>query len=211
MAEEEYEMMVKVILIGDSAVGKTNIMSQYLKGEFRENSKATVGVEFGSKLFTVDGHNIKAQIWDTAGQEKYKAITGAYYKGSKGAFIVYDITRKDTFDSVDRWVHDLKLAADPKINIMLIGNKTDLEDKREVLTEQGEEKARSFGCAFLETSALNGNNINKGFEMMVTAIFKKFGNENNLDDDDDDIVRVDKGEDINLGKDNKQEGKKGCC
>ena len=74
MAEEEYEMMVKVILIGDSAVGKTNIMSQYLKGEFHENSKATVGVEFGSKLFTVDGHNIKAQIWDTAGQEKYKAI-----------------------------------------------------------------------------------------------------------------------------------------
>ena len=211
MAEEEYEMMVKVILIGDSAVGKTNIMSRFLRGEFLENSKATVGVEFGSKLFNIDGHNIKAQIWDTAGQEKYKAITGAYYKGSKGAFIVYDITRKDTFDNVDKWIHELKMTSDPKINIILIGNKSDLEDKREVLNEQGEEKARSFGCAFLETSALNGDNIDKGFEMMVSDIFKKFGDDENCDDDDVDIEKVEKGEDIILGKDKNQDAKKGCC
>ncbi len=208
MAEEDYEMMVKVILIGDSAVGKTNIMSKYLTGQFQENSKATVGVEFGSKLFKIDNHNIKAQIWDTAGQEKYKAITGAYYKGSKGAFVVYDITRKETFDSADRWINDLKVSADPKIIIMLIGNKSDLEDKREVLKEQGEEKARSFGCAFLETSALNGENIDKGFEMMVSEIFKKFGDES-LEDDEFGIVE--KGEDINLDKGNNKPEKKGCC
>ena len=146
MAEEDYEMMIKVILIGDSAVGKTNIMGKYLKGQFLENSKATVGVEFGSKLFNIDNHKIKAQIWDTAIQEKYKSITGAYYKGSKGAFVVYDITRRDTFDSTDRWINDLKASADPKINIILIGNKSDLDDKREVSKEQGEEKAKSFGC-----------------------------------------------------------------
>ena len=210
MAEEEYEMMVKVILIGDSAVGKTNIMCKYLKGEFHENSKATVGVEFGSKLFNIEGHNIKAQIWDTAGQEKYKAITGAYYKGSKGAFIVYDITRRDTFDSVDKWINDLKLTADPKINIILIGNKSDLGDKREVLTEQGEEKARSFGCAFLETSALNGDNINKGFEMMISEVFKKYGNDN-IEEDDDDLVTIEKGEELNSGKDKNKDEKKGCC
>ena len=208
MAEEDYEMMVKVILIGDSAVGKTNIMSKYLTGQFQENSKATVGVEFGSKLFKIDNHNIKAQIWDTAGQEKYKAITGAYYKGSKGAFVVYDITRKETFDSADRWINDLKVSADPKIIIILIGNKSDLEDKREVLKEQGEEKARSFGCAFLETSALNGENIDKGFEMMVSEIFKKFGDES-LEDDEFGIVE--KGEDINLDKGNNKPEKKGCC
>ncbi len=208
MAEEDYEMMVKVILIGDSAVGKTNIMSKYLTGQFQENSKATVGVEFGSKLFKIDNHNIKAQIWDTAGQEKYKAITGAYYKGSKGAFVVYDITRKETFDSADRWINDLKVSADPKIIIMLIGNKSDLEDKREVLKEQGEEKARSFGCAFLETSALNGENIDKGFEMMVSEIFKKFGDES-LEDDEFGIVE--KGEDINLNKEKSKPEKKGCC
>ena len=205
MSEEDYEMMIKVILIGDSAVGKTNIMNKYLTGQFNENSKATVGVEFGSKLFNIDGHNIKAQIWDTAGQEKYKAITGAYYKGSKGAFVVYDITRKDTFISTDKWINDLKTGADPKINIILIGNKTDLEDKREVLKEQGEEKAKSFGCAFFETSALNGNNIDKGFELMVSEVFKKFKDENNIEDD---LVTVEVGEGINLENENKS---KKCC
>ena len=207
MSEEDYEMMVKIILIGDSAVGKTNIMSKYLKGEFQENTKATVGVEFGSKLFKIDNHTIKAQIWDTAGQEKYKAITGAYYKGSKGAFVVYDITRRDTFESADRWINDLKVTADPKINIILIGNKCDLEDKREVLKEQGEEKAKSFDCAFFETSALKGDNIDKGFEMMVNEIFKKYGEETM---EDDDFGTMEKGEDINLEKTNKEE-KKTCC
>ena len=88
MDDDSYEIMVKVVLVGDSGVGKTNIMSKYLKNQFREDSKATVGVEFGSKQFSVEGHQIKAQIWDTAGQERYKAITSAYYKGAKGAFIV---------------------------------------------------------------------------------------------------------------------------
>ena len=206
--EEDYEMMVKIILIGDSAVGKTNIMSKYLRGQFQENSKATVGVEFGSKLFKIDNHNIKAQIWDTAGQEKYKAITGAYYKGSKGAFVVYDITRKETFDATDRWINDLKISSDPKINIILIGNKSDLEDKRDVLKEQGEEKAKSFGCAFLETSALNGDNIDKGFEMMISDIFKKF-KEESLEEDD--LGIIEKGEDINLNKTKANNEKKGCC
>ena len=206
MAEEEYEMMVKVILIGDSAVGKTNIMSKYLKNQFIEDSKATVGVEFGSKLFTINGHNIKAQIWDTAGQEKYKAITGAYYKGSKGAFVVYDITKKDTFESVDKWINDLKSTGDPKMTIIIIGNKVDLEHKRGVLKEQGEEKAKSFGCAFLETSAFSGDNIEKGFEMMISEIFKKYGNDSL---EDDDFGTVERGEDIKLEK--KENKKKGCC
>ena len=206
MTEEEYEMMVKVIIIGDSSVGKTNIMSKYLKNQFQENSKATVGVEFGAKLFNINGHKIKAQIWDTAWQEKYKAITGAYYKGSKGAFVVYDITRKDTFESIDRWINDLKTTGDPKINIMIIGNKCDLDHRREVLKEQGEEKSKSFGCAFLETSALSGDNIEKGFEMMISEIFKKYEKENA---DDDDLITVEKGEDLNLGKKDEKK-KKGC-
>ena len=204
--EDKYEMMAKVILIGDSSVGKTNIMSKYLKNQFNENSKATVGVEFGSKLFKLNGHNIKAQIWDTAGQEKYKAITGAYYKGSKGAFVVYDITRKETFESVDKWINDLKSSGDPKLIIIIIGNKCDLEEKREILKEQGEEKAKSFGCAFLETSALSGDNIDKGFEMMISEIFKKYGNDSN---EDDELGGVEKGEDIKLDK--KENQKKSCC
>ena len=204
---EEYEMMIKVILIGDSGVGKTNIMSKYLKNQFMENSKATVGVEFGSKLFNHQGHKIKAQIWDTAGQEKYKAITGAYYKGSKGAFIVYDITRKDTFASIERWVNDLKATSDPKLTIILIGNKNDLDDKREVSKDQGEEKAKSFGCAFLETSAFSGDNLDKAFELMVKEIYEKFSNSSS---EEEEFEAVKKGEDLKVEKATDKKKKK-CC
>ena len=106
MSEEEYDMILKIVLIGDSSVGKTNLMNKYIKNEFREDTKATVGVEFGSKVYVIENHKIKAQIWDTAGQERYRSIANTYYKGAKGAFIVYDITRKETFDSVDRWAND---------------------------------------------------------------------------------------------------------
>ena len=204
---EEYEMMIKGILIGDSGVGKTNIMSKYLKNQFMENSKATVGVEFGSKLFNHQGHKIKAQIWDTAGQEKYKAITGAYYKGSKGAFIVYDITRKDTFASIERWVNDLKATSDPKLTIILIGNKNDLDDKREVSKDQGEEKAKSFGCAFLETSAFSGDNLDKAFELMVKEIYEKFSNSSS---EEEEFEAVKKGEDLKVEKATDKK-KKACC
>ena len=185
MEEENYEMMFKVVLVGDSSVGKTNIMSKYLKNEFHEDSKATVGVEFGSKQFTIEGHQIKAQIWDTAGQERYKAITSAYYKGAKGAFVVYDITRKQSFDSVDKWINDLKAAADKKLSIIIIGNKCDLEDQREITKEQGEEKAKSFGFSFIETSALSGENLEKGFEMLIKEIYQKYKVEQRGGDDMD--------------------------
>ena len=212
MAEiEEYEMMVKVILIGDSGVGKTNIMSKFLKNQFMEESKATIGVEFGSKLFNHEGHKIKAQIWDTAGQEKYKAITGAYYKGSKGALVVYDITQKKTFENIEKWVNDLKAAGDPKITIILIGNKNDLDDKRQVSKDQGEEKARSFGCAFLETSAYSGDNIDKAFNLMVKEIYEKFSNDSTGEDE---LAPGSNGngKDVNLDKVNDNNiKKKSCC
>ena len=212
MAEiEEYEMMVKVILIGDSGVGKTNMMSKFLKNQFMEESKATIGVEFGSKLFNHEGHKIKAQIWDTAGQEKYKAITGAYYKGSKGALVVYDITQKKTFENIEKWINDLKAAGDPKITIILIGNKNDLDDKRQVSKDQGEEKARSFGCAFLETSAYSGDNIDKAFNLMVKEIYEKFSNDSTGEDElapgsngNGKDVKLDKVNDKNIKK-------KSCC
>ena len=208
MAEDEnYEMMFKVVLVGDSFVGKTNIMSKYIKNEFHEDSKATVGVEFGSKQFTVEGHSIKAQIWDTAGQERYKAITSAYYKGAKGAFIVYDITRKQSFDSVEKWVNDVTAVADKKITIILIGNKCDLEDQRQITKEQGEEKANKLEIAFLETSALSGENLDKAFDKMMNEVYKKCHEEMLADDVD---IIDGKGKDINLDKNDANEKKK-CC
>ena len=206
--EDNYEIMFKVVVVGDSFVGKTNIMSKYLKDEFHEDSKATVGVEFGSKQFTIEGHEIKAQIWDTAGQERYKAITSAYYKGAKGAFVVYDITRKSSFESIDKWVNDLTAAADKKITIVVIGNKSDLEDQRQIPKEKGEEKAAKLEVAFLETSAFSGENLDKAFELMMNEIYKKCHEEMLAEND---LEIIEGGKDINLNKNNESTPKKTCC
>ena len=118
MEEEEYSLLFKIILIGDANVGKTNILSRYISDTFLETSKSTVGVELATKVEQYNNKKIKIQIWDTAGQERYKSITSTYYKGAKGAFIVYDITRKSTFDNIDKWIGDLKNNGD----IFLIDN-----------------------------------------------------------------------------------------
>ena len=206
MEDDNYEMMFKVVLVGDSFVGKTNIMSKYLKNEFHEDSKATVGVEFGSRQFNIEGHVIKAQIWDTAGQERYKAITSAYYKGAKGAFIVYDITRKESFDNVTKWAEQLKSTADKNLTIIIVGNKTDLEDQRQVTSEEGQNKANELESAFIETSALSGSNLDKGFEMMINEVYKKCHEEMLAEGD----VEIEGGEDINLAK-KPDTAKKACC
>ena len=209
MEEESYEMMFKVVIVGDSFVGKTNIMSKYLKNEFHEDTKATVGVEFGSKQFKIEGHNIRAQIWDTAGQERYKSTTSAYYKGAKGAFVVYDITRKESFDSIDKWINDLYSSADKKLTIVVIGNKNDLEDQRIITKEQGQEKANKLNIAFMETSALTGNNLDKAFEMMMNEVYKKC-HEEMLAEGEVDIFEG--GQDINLAQNKgKAQSKKSCC
>ena len=205
--EENYDVLFKIVLIGDSFVGKTNIMSKYLKNEFHEDSKATVGVEFGAKKFDIEGKSVKAQIWDTAGQERYKAITTTYYKGAKGALIVYDITRKETFDSVDRWISELVNSGDKNMTMLLIGNKCDLDTQRQVTKEQGEEKAKAFKVAFLETSASSGENLDVAFEMIMKEAYSKCKNEL---DEDDGMEEMQMGKEIDLTKENKVEKKK-CC
>lgn len=145
MEEEEYDLIFKVLLVGDSGVGKTNITTRFVKDQFDFESKATIGVEYASKKLKIDGMNIKAQIWDTAGQERYQSITRAYYRGSKGAFIVFDISKKQSFESVENWLAELKKSADQNITVILIGNKCDLESERQVSTEQGLFKAKEFG------------------------------------------------------------------
>ena len=173
-----YNLIFKIVLIGDSNVGKTNILSKYLQNEFNPDSKATVGVEFGSKTFNINDNVIKAQIWDTAGTEKYRSITNAYYKGAKGAFVVYDITKKSSFNNIDKWLFDLKNNGDENINIILVGNKIDLENDRDVTTEEGEKKAILNKASFIETSAKNGNNIEKAFNLMIENVYENFKKEN---------------------------------
>ena len=208
MDKDSYEFLFKLILIGDSSVGKSNILLQYLKGQFDPNSKATVGVEFGTKNIEINNKKIKIQIWDTAGQERYRSITSAYYRGAKGAFIVYDITRKNTFDNIDRWVADLKANGDDNISIVLIGNKLDLEDKREVQKDEGVKKSEEFKTAFMETSALNGDNIDKAFDELIEQIYQ-----NNCSIIDDGVnVDFEKGVNLNEEKEDTDNIiKKKCC
>jgi Ras-related protein Rab-11A len=136
--EELSEMIFKIILVGDQGSGKTNILSKYINNKFDESSKSTIGVELSNKTFTINNNIVNAQIWDTAGQERFKSLTKAYYKGALGALVVYDISNKFSFDDVDKWINDLRASGEEKISIFLIGNKNDLEEKREVSKELGE-------------------------------------------------------------------------
>ena len=207
---DDYDYLFKLIIIGDSYVGKTNIMSQYIKKEFNENSKSTIGVEFGNKIIKIDDKIIKAQIWDTAGQERYKSITSAYYKGAKGAFIVYDITSKTTFNSVDKWIQDLNLYGDKNLALLLIGNKSDLEEKRQIKKEDGEEKAKSFGLGFIETSACTGENIDKAFDILLKEVCNKYHVEIS---NNEELENVNKGKniEIEIEEENNTVKKKSCC
>ncbi|CAN4110747.1 unnamed protein product [Withania somnifera] len=158
-AEEEYDYLFKVVLIGDSGVGKSNLLSRFTRNEFLLESKSTIGVEFATRTLQVEGRTIKAQIWDTAGQERYRAITSAYYRGALGALLVYDVTKPTTFENVSRWLKELRDHADSNIVIMLIGNKTDLRHLRAVATEDAQSFAEKEGLSFIETSALEATNI----------------------------------------------------
>ncbi|MED6120991.1 Ras- protein raba3, variant 2 [Stylosanthes scabra] len=187
---EKIDYVFKVVVIGDSSVGKTQMLSRFAKNEFCFDSKSTIGVEFQTRTVTINGKFIKAQIWDTAGQER--AVTSAYYRGALGAMLVYDITKRQSFDHVARWIEELRSHADSSIVIMLIGNKCDLVDLRMVSTEDAIEFAQEQGLFFSETSALNGNNVETAFlkllqEITNRLVSKKKSLECGGGDDGDDI------------------------
>ncbi|CAO2829893.1 ras-related protein RABA2a-like [Amaranthus tricolor] len=169
---EEYDYLFKVVLIGDSGVGKSNLLSRFTRNEFCLESKSTIGVEFATRTLQVEGRNVKAQIWDTAGQERYRAITSAYYRGALGALLVYDVTKPTTFDNVSRWLKELRDHADANIVIMLIGNKTDLKHLRAVATEDAQSFAEKEGLSFIETSALEATNVEKAFQTILSEIYR---------------------------------------
>jgi Ras-related protein Rab-11A len=169
--EEGEEYLFKVVIIGDSAVGKSNLLSRYARNEFNLHSKATIGVEFQTQSMEIDGKEVKAQIWDTAGQERFRAVTSAYYRGAVGALIVYDISRRTTFESVERWLEELKTHSDTTVARMLVGNKCDLENIRDVSVEEGKSLAEAEGLFFMETSALDATNVQNAFEIVIKEIY----------------------------------------
>ena len=167
------EMIFKIILIGDSSSGKTNLINRYISNKFVENSQPTIGVEMFSRDYLIDGDSIHAQIWDTAGQEKYNTLTSSYYKGAKGALVVYDVTQKATFDQVERYVNELKDNSDKNVFFALVGNKCDLEGNRMILKEEGEKLAQKLKIAFFEVSAKTGVGIENLFKYLIDGVYKK--------------------------------------
>ncbi|KAG5271706.1 hypothetical protein AALO_G00183080 [Alosa alosa] len=172
-SDEAYNFVFKVVLIGESGVGKSNLLSRFTKNEFNHDSRTTIGVEFSTRTVQLNGLTIKAQIWDTAGLERYRAITSAYYRGAVGALLVYDISKHLTYESAVRWLKELYDHADPHIVVMLVGNKSDLASVRSVPTEDAKGFAEKNGLLFMETSALESTNVEVAFNNVLTEIHKK--------------------------------------
>ena len=147
---EEYDMMFKILLLGDSGVGKSSLLLRYTKNQFSSDIRSTIGVEFGVKYLEIENLKLKIQIWDTAGMERYRSLTSSYYKGAKGVIVVYDVCRKNTFENIDKWINDFKSKADEDAVILLIGNKNDLIDQREVNTQEAISKSERIKLAFME-------------------------------------------------------------
>jgi len=163
----------KVVFLGDSGVGKTNLMTRFANNTFNPNSKPTIGVDFSMKNVVIGKSLIRVQIWDTAGQERYQTFTNAYFKEAHGVIIVYDITLKESFENVPKWLDLARTHVDmKKVTLLLIGNKTDEEDKRQVGTSEGEDFARDNGLLFMETSAQTNENdcVPRAFFMILKGM-----------------------------------------
>ncbi|XP_049404553.1 ras-related protein RABA5a-like [Solanum stenotomum] len=169
--EKKEDYLFKIVLIGDSAVGKSNLLARFARDEFYPNSKSTIGVEFQTQKININGKEVKAQIWDTAGQERFRAVTSAYYRGAVGALLVYDISRRLTFENIGRWLNELQTHSDMNVVIILVGNKSDLKDAREVTTAEGKALAEAKGLFFIETSALDSSNVTSAFQTVVREIY----------------------------------------
>ena len=202
--KEDYKF--KVVVIGDSGVGKTNLIKRFITNTFSDNSKATVGVEFITKSYKINNQIFKIELWDTAGQERYKSITAVYYKGAKGALVVYDTTSKMSFNNIDKWLAEIKDKTSNDLKLMIIGNKIDLKEFREVSNEQATEKAKTLGIPIMETSALDATNVKEAFNDLIREMYKDLRSK--IKNSGGDINKNKGGIDLNTGGEKK---KSRCC
>ncbi|XP_059666331.1 ras-related protein Rab2BV-like [Cornus florida] len=210
--DHEYDYLFKIVLIGDSGVGKSNILSRFTRNEFSLESKSTIGVEFATRTLQVEGKTVKAQIWDTAGQERYRAITSAYYRGAVGALMVYDITKRQTFENVQRWLNELRDHADSNIVIMMAGNKSDLNHLRAIPEHDAKSLAEKEGLSFLETSALEAINVEKAFQTILLEIYQIISRKALAAQEAAGTSGLPgQGTTINVGDYSGNSGKKACC
>merc|ERR1712110_685532 len=173
MAKKTYDLLFKLLLIGDSGVGKTCILFRFSEDAFNTTFISTIGIDFKIKTIELRGKKIKLQIWDTAGQERFHTITTSYYRGAMGIMLVYDITNSKSFDNIAKWLRNIQEHANEDVEKMILGNKCDMEDKRVIPKERGEAIARENGIRFLETSAKTNVNIDRAFIELSESILDK--------------------------------------
>jgi Ras-related protein Rab-1A len=169
----EYDYLFKLLLIGDSGVGKSCLLLRFADDTYTESYISTIGVDFKIRTLELDGKTVKLQIWDTAGQERFRTITSSYYRGAHGIIVVYDVTDQESFTNVKQWMNEIDRYANDKVNKMLVGNKVDLTSKKVVDTDTAKEFAESLGIPFLETSAKNSTNVEQAFITMAAEIKKR--------------------------------------
>ncbi|KRW98601.1 P-loop containing nucleoside triphosphate hydrolase [Pseudocohnilembus persalinus] len=177
--QQEYDHLFKLLLIGNSGVGKSCMLMRYSENSFTNNFYNTIGVDFKIKSLQIEDRNIKLQIWDTAGQDRFRTITNSYYRGAHGILIVYDITDKESFENVRTWCSEIEKHAQENVNKMLVGNKCDQQEKRQVTYDQGMELAKQFKMPYMETSAKNAHNIDLCFTTITRNILQRVGNSTN--------------------------------
>jgi len=170
---QDYDYLFKLLLIGNTAVGKSSLLLRFSDNVFNESFLPTIGVDFKIRTFDLSGKTIKLQMWDTAGQERFKTITSSYYKGAHGIILVYDITDKQSFRDIDNWLAEVEKHANENVNKLLVGNKSDMESNRQVSYEEGKAYADQLGIKFLETSAKNSVNVENAFFTMANEIKAK--------------------------------------
>lgn len=174
-AGRSYESLFKLLIIGDTAVGKTCIMLRYVDNTFAKSMLSTIGVDFKTKTISVDHRSVKLQIWDTAGHERFRTITNAFYRGAMGILLVYDITNHKSFSNIAQWMKNIseQCSGGDEPVLIMTGNKSDLEANRVVSYEQGQEMATRYGAKFLETSARSGDNVDEAFRYLAEEILQK--------------------------------------
>ena len=193
---EQKEFIYKILLLGDSSVGKTCFLMRYTDNTFQDIHMSTIGLDYKLKNVQLEnGKMVKIQVWDTAGQDRFRSITKNYYKGAHGIVLIYDVTENKSFENVKNWMNQIKEEISDKVTIVLVGNKIDDEEHRKVTTEQGESMAKEFGIMFFECSAKTGENIDGIFNDLVRKVVDNFS----------------KSSDSGQKLKNKKKKGKGCC
>jgi len=168
-----YDYLFKLLLIGDSGVGKTSVLFRFSDDAFNSTFISTIGIDFKIRTIELGDKKIKLQIWDTAGQERFRTITTAYYRGAMGILLVYDITNEKSFENIKTWIKNIEQHASADVEKMILGNKCDMEDKRKISTAQGEQLAKEYNVKFMETSAMNRTNVERAFTEIASDIKQK--------------------------------------